>query len=71
MKVDAMPTAPSNEHPDFQADSTTRTRQREQRRRFLTSVTAIALAGPAMAQTPAPAVPAHLSGTPGGCYDPR
>ena len=63
-----MPTAPSNEHPDFQADSTTRTRQRKQRRRFLTSAAAVALAGPAMAQSPAPAVPAHLAGTPGGAF---
>jgi len=63
-----MPTAPFNEHCDFEADSNTSTRQREQRRRFLVSASAIALAGPAVAQSPAPATPAHLSATPGAAF---
>jgi len=63
-----MPTAPINAHGDFEAGSNTSRRQRQQRRRFLTSASAIAVAGPALAQSPAPAIPAHLSGTPGGAF---
>jgi len=68
MRIRAMPTAPINELRDFEARSNTSTLQREQRRRFLTSASAIAVAGPALAQSPAPAIPAHLSGTPGGAF---
>jgi len=68
MQVDAMPTSPANEHRECEAKSNPSTRQREQRRQFITSAAVIALAGPAVAQSAAPAIPAHLSGTPGGAF---
>jgi hypothetical protein len=68
MRVNAMPITPNNKHLGFQSDSSASARQREQRRRFLASASVIALAGPAAAQSPAPAAPAHLSGTVGTAF---
>ena len=56
-----MPNAPVNEHRE--ADSNTSARHREQRRRFLASASVFALAGPAVAQSTAPTMPAQPSGT--------
>ena len=55
-----MPNAPVIEHRE--TDSNTRARHQEQRRRFLASVSVFALAGPAVAQRAAPAMPAQPSG---------
>ena len=63
-----MPTTPFNKHREFEADANTSARQREQRRRFLATASVIALAGPALAQSPAPATPAHLAGTAGAAF---
>jgi len=63
-----MPTAPTNEQRAFEANSGTSALQREQRRRFLVSASVIALAGPALAQSTAPATPAHLAGTAGAAF---
>jgi len=63
-----MPTTPVNKHHEFEADANTSARQREQRRRFLVSASVIALAGPAVAQSTAPATPAHLAGTAGAAF---
>jgi len=63
-----MPTTPANAHLDFEADASISNRRREQRRRFMASASAIAMVGPAAAQSTAPATPAHLSGTSGAAF---